>query len=102
MLLKPIRDIKELNARLDFIQFAKEPCNKAFVQSLLDNIKDVRQMNVVLKKIANLRATRNAWQILYRVSCKIKRCKSIFCYSFRRYLSKLGTISRRKSCIVPG
>lgn len=39
ILLNPIKNIDELNKRLDFIGFVLQPGNRDFVESLQENIK---------------------------------------------------------------
>lgn len=67
MLLKPTKDLHELNKRLDFIQFAKNPANCQTIELLQDNIKDMRDINIILSKIQHLRASSSNWESLYKV-----------------------------------
>lgn len=46
VLLNPVKDIKELNKRLDFIDFALLPPNKGFIKNLRDCIKEIRNVDV--------------------------------------------------------
>ncbi|XP_044754707.1 mutS protein homolog 5-like [Coccinella septempunctata] len=64
LLLNPIFDKEELNKRLDFIQFALQPCHKEFIESIQDNIKNLVEVNLILQEIGNSKAKSGSWQNL--------------------------------------
>ncbi|XP_018568658.1 mutS protein homolog 5-like isoform X2 [Anoplophora glabripennis] len=67
ILLSPIKNVDELNKRLDFINFVLQPGNKDFVESLQENIKQLSSdINMILTRIQNSRANNREWQVLYK------------------------------------
>ncbi|KAJ8918621.1 hypothetical protein NQ315_013127 [Exocentrus adspersus] len=67
ILLNPIKNIDELNKRLDFIHFVLQPGNKDFVESLQENIRQLgNDVNMILTRIQNSRANNRDWQVLYK------------------------------------
>lgn len=49
ILLNPVNDVKTLNMRLGLISFAINMKNKALIQTLHDNFKDLEDVHVRLK-----------------------------------------------------
>lgn len=46
ILLNPIKDINELNKRLDFIEFAIKPKHQGFIETVQENIRKIFDVNV--------------------------------------------------------
>ncbi|KAJ8964564.1 hypothetical protein NQ314_004868 [Rhamnusium bicolor] len=67
ILLNPIKNIEELNKRLDFINFVLQPSNKDFIECLQENMKQLgNDINVILTRIQNSRANDRDWHVLYK------------------------------------
>ncbi|CAH0555687.1 unnamed protein product [Brassicogethes aeneus] len=66
ILRNPIKNIDELNRRLDFIEFSLVLENREFIESLQDNIKHLCDINNILIKIQNGRANTNDWKVIYK------------------------------------
>ncbi|KAL3267858.1 hypothetical protein HHI36_006999 [Cryptolaemus montrouzieri] len=65
LLMNPTFDIIELNKRLDFIQFALQPAYREFIDGLQGFIKQLVDINLILREIQNSKAKSGSWQTLY-------------------------------------
>ncbi|KAK9890839.1 hypothetical protein WA026_012185 [Henosepilachna vigintioctopunctata] len=66
LLLNPTFDITELNKRLDFIQFVLNPIHREFIESIQDNIKQLVDVNIILRKVQNTQAKSSSWETLLK------------------------------------
>ncbi|XP_043939171.1 mutS protein homolog 5 [Protopterus annectens] len=64
--MRPTRSLKELNKRLDVIQFFTLPRNYETVQTLQECLKNIKNVPSILKRMTLSHTKVNDWQALYK------------------------------------
>ncbi|XP_069491252.1 mutS protein homolog 5 isoform X2 [Ambystoma mexicanum] len=64
--MRPTRNLKELNTRLDVIQFFMLARNYEVVQTLQDCLRNIKNVPLILKRMTVSHSKVNDWQALYK------------------------------------
>ncbi|XP_029440186.1 mutS protein homolog 5 [Rhinatrema bivittatum] len=79
--MRPTQDLKVLNARLDVIQFFMLARNQEAVQTLQDCLRNIKNIPLILKRMALSYTKVNDWQALYKTVysslCIRDTCRSL-------------------------
>ncbi|XP_038624504.1 mutS protein homolog 5 isoform X2 [Tachyglossus aculeatus] len=66
-LMRPTRDLSELNARLDVIQFFLQPRNLETAQALHGLLGNIKNVPLILRRMTLSHTKASDWQVLYKV-----------------------------------
>ncbi|XP_022918563.2 mutS protein homolog 5-like [Onthophagus taurus] len=66
LLLSPLKDINELNKRLEFVEFTGKLENHTFIEALQENLKGIQDIERVIRRIEHTRGKSYDWESLYK------------------------------------